>query len=68
MLDRRNLVDLPKEGEIDFAIAQEAQKSARELLDADAAVASERREVDERIAQVYASEAHGSADDDDDDE
>jgi len=66
VLDRRNLVELPKEGEIDFAIAQEAQKSARELLDADAAVASERREVDERIAQVYASEAQGSAEDDED--
>lgn len=65
VLERRNLVDLPKEGDIDYAIAQEAQKAARELLDADAQAAAERREVDERIAQVYASEAKTAVENED---
>jgi hypothetical protein len=53
----RSHTDLPQEGELDFTIAQEAQKAARELLAADDAAREEQRAVDERIAQVYASEA-----------
>lgn len=61
VLGRRNLVDLPQEGDLDYAIAQEAQKAAREVLEADATAREEQREVDERIAQVYASEAQDAA-------
>src|SRR5205814_8456624 len=70
----RSHTDLPQEGEHDYSIAQEAQKAARELLAADSQAREEQRVVDERIAQVYASEAKSfeeeesaSADEADDD-
>jgi hypothetical protein len=56
-IGRRTYRDLPREGELDYAIAQEAQRAARELLAADDAAREHQRAVDERIAQVYASQA-----------
>ncbi len=64
----RSHSDPPQEGELDFTIAQEAQKAARELLAADDAAREEQRAVDERIAQVYASEAQSFDEDKDEDE
>lgn len=64
-LGRRTRADLPREGEKDYAIAQEAQKAARELLAADDAAREDQRAVDERIAQVYASEAASFEQEDD---
>jgi hypothetical protein len=64
VLGRRNLVDLPQEGDLDYAIAQEAQRAVQEVLAADETAREEQREVDERIAQVYSSEAQELAKDD----
>ena len=53
----RGRADVPQEGEIEFAYAEEAQRAAREIIDADTQARAQAAEVDERIAKVYKDEA-----------
>jgi hypothetical protein len=63
-LGARSPVDVPQEGDVDYARAVEAQKAAAEVLARAEMVGEERKAVDDRIAEVYA----GSARDFDEDE
>jgi hypothetical protein len=56
-LGARSPVDVPKEGEVDYARAVESQRAAAEVLARADMVGEERKAVDERIAEVYARDA-----------
>ncbi|MCB9652228.1 MAG: hypothetical protein H6730_37340, partial [Deltaproteobacteria bacterium] len=52
----RSRIDLPQEGDADYERARQAQEAAEEVIRAAESLLQEQRAVDERIAQVYASE------------
>jgi hypothetical protein len=59
-LGARSPVDVPQEGEVDYARAVESQRAAAEVLARADLVSEERKAVDERIAEVYARDAWDS--------
>jgi hypothetical protein len=62
-LGARSPVDVPQEGDVDYARAIESQKAAAEVLAGAEMAGEERKAVDDRIAEVYAREARYSMDD-----
>jgi hypothetical protein len=61
-LGARSPVDVPQEGEVDYARAVEAQKAAAEVLARAEMAGEEQKAVDERIAEVYSSIARDFSD------
>jgi hypothetical protein len=59
-LGARSPVDVPQEGEVDYARAVESQRAAAEVLARADLVGEEQKAVDERIAEVYARDAWDS--------
>jgi len=49
----RTRQEIPMEGEIDFAYAQETQRAAQEVIAADSSARARDQQVEDRIAEVY---------------